>query len=51
MLLVVDLMLALSGTDVVNLYSNVFLVSVCSADMASKGLIFSMVILIYGLLV
>ena len=51
MLLVVDIMLAISGTGLVNLYSSVFLVSVCSADIACKGLIFSMVILICGVLV
>ena len=51
MLLVVDLMLAISGTDLVNLYSSEFLVSVCSAHMACKGLIFSMVILVCGMLV
>ena len=44
-------MLAVSGTDLLNLYSSAFLVSVCSADMACKGLIFSMVIFICGVLV
>jgi len=51
MLLVVDLVLAISGTDLGNSYSSLFLVSVCSADMACKELIFFMVILICGVLV
>jgi hypothetical protein len=44
-------MLAISGTDVVDLNLNVCLVSVCSASIACKGLIFSLVLLFCGLFV
>ena len=42
-------MLAISGTDLVNLNLNVSLESVCSADIACKGLIFAVVILFCGM--